>query len=75
MAPYLVLDDADCDLDPMRLFEKKTRNNQVGRPPDKRAAAAEWLTVYLMGAGQDKPVQSGTVFRGRQAVRDARQDA
>ena len=73
VAPYLMLDDADADLDPMRLFEKKAKTNRVGRPPDKRAAACEWLATYLMAAGQ--PVLGSTVFEGRQAVRDDVQDA
>jgi hypothetical protein len=48
--PLLVEDEELEVFDPMRLFEKK-KNETVGRPPDKRAAAAEWLTQYLAGNG------------------------
>lgn len=44
--------------DPMRLFANKTPG-KVGRSPDKRAAAGEWLTVYLATAGG--PVAAGLV--------------
>jgi hypothetical protein len=49
--PMLVEDEELMAFDPMRLFESKTQPNKVGRPPDKRAAAAEWLTTYLADAG------------------------
>jgi hypothetical protein len=60
VAPFLETDDLDADMDPMRLFEKKQNSKTIGRPPDKRAAACEWLTTYLISAGA--PVASGTVF-------------
>src|SRR5215468_3189848 len=37
--PALVY-DSECEFDPMRLFENR-KSQTVGRPPDKRAAAAE----------------------------------
>jgi hypothetical protein len=45
----------------MRLFDKPkpTTTPTIGRPPDKRAAAAEWLTTYLADAG--KPVKASTI--------------
>jgi hypothetical protein len=42
--------------DPMKLFQSKNQPGKVGRPPDKRAAAAEWITTYLAEAGG--PVKS-----------------
>lgn len=57
--PYLVMDDELMAFDPMRLFATKKGDGKVGRPPDKRAAAAEWLTTYLAAAGA--PVHSGKV--------------
>ncbi len=56
--PMLVVDDELMAFDPMRLFAK-TEGNKAGRPPDKRAAAAEWLTTYLADAGG--PVKSSTI--------------
>jgi hypothetical protein len=51
--PYLEVDEEMMAFDPMRLFEGKAQPNEkkTGRPPDKRAAAAEWLTTYLADAG------------------------
>lgn len=48
--PLLLVDDELMAFDPMRLF-KDDKKGKVGRPPDKRAAAAEWLTNYLATAG------------------------
>ncbi|CAB4197671.1 AAA domain containing protein [uncultured Caudovirales phage] len=56
--PLLIVDEELMAFDPMRLFQKK-QGTKVGRPPDKRAAAAEWLTNYLSSAG--KPVHSGKI--------------
>jgi hypothetical protein len=56
--PSLVMTDEDVDFDPMRLFEK--RSGGVGRPPDKRSQAAQWLTEYLLNSGQ--PVQAGKIL-------------
>jgi hypothetical protein len=44
--PSLIYKD-EMEFDPMRLFDRKKTDAGVGRPPDKRAAAAEWLTNYL----------------------------
>jgi hypothetical protein len=58
--PALVLDDELSGFDPMRLFQSKHQpGRSVGRPADKRAAAAEWLTNYLATAA--KPVHSGKI--------------
>jgi hypothetical protein len=57
--PVLMLDDELIAFDPMRLFQTKNQPGKVGRPADKRAAAAEWLTTYLADAG--KAVQSSKI--------------
>lgn len=57
--PLLVVDQELAAFDAMRLFAKKESSSKVGRPPDKRAAAAEWLTTYLAEAGG--PVKSSVV--------------
>jgi hypothetical protein len=57
--PSLIVDEELQAFDPMRLFLKPSDKKSTGRPPDKRAAAAEWLTTYLANAG--KPVLSGTI--------------
>lgn len=57
--PYLLLEDEEVDYDPLRLLVIET-SGRTGRPPDKRAAAAEWLTNYLYAAGQ--PVPAGKVI-------------
>jgi hypothetical protein len=67
VAPFLELDDLDCDIDPMRLFEKRTVNGKVGRPPDKLAAACEWLTTYLIAQGE--PTPAGTVMEDAKQYR------
>jgi hypothetical protein len=57
--PFLAVDQELAAFDPMRLFESKSQPGKVGRPPEKRAAAAEWLTNYLAQAGG--PVLSSTI--------------
>jgi hypothetical protein len=59
--PLLVVDEELMAFDAMRLFskDKDDKSGKVGRPPDKRAAAAEWLTTYLAEAGE--PVKGSTV--------------
>lgn len=58
--PLLIEDQELMAFDPMRLFESAAKSTaKIGRPPDKRAAAAEWVTQYLAKAGG--PVKSGTV--------------
>jgi hypothetical protein len=49
--PFLSFIDELDAFDPMRLFESKLKPGAVGRPPDKRAAAAEWLTTFLATNG------------------------
>lgn len=61
--PKLVF-DSEIEYDPMALLVTPSR--PVGRPPDKRAAAAEWLTEYLVVAGG--PVLVGTIKAGALAV-------
>jgi putative DNA primase/helicase len=56
--PSLIL-QGECEFDAMRLLSSKG-TTKVGRRPDKRAAAAEWLTQYLAAAG--KPVKAGEVI-------------
>ena len=65
--PLLVIDSEEGRIDPIRLVQSKvTSTGKVGRPDDKRAAAAEWLTKYLMKAGG--PVKATTIYE------DAKQD-
>jgi putative DNA primase/helicase len=61
--PSLVVEDELMAFDPMRLFEKKKGDAKIGRPNDKRQAAAEWLTKYLAKAivAGDAPVLSSKV--------------
>jgi len=56
--PFLVVEEEIAVFDAMRLFTAK-KTDRIGRPPDKRAAAAEWLTTYLVAAAA--PVHSGKV--------------
>jgi hypothetical protein len=59
--PYLVFSEELDAFDPMSLFKKQggALPGKIGRPPEKRAAAAEWLTHYLLSKGG--PVPAGTV--------------
>lgn len=59
--PFLMYDDELASFDPMSLFlsKKQPGARTVGRPADKRQAAAEWLTNYLAAAG--KPVHAGKI--------------
>lgn len=50
----------ETEFDPMRLLGDNGEPNKVGRRPDKRAAAAEWLTQYLADKG--KAVKAGLVM-------------
>lgn len=63
--PLLVF-DAFVEFDASRLLKYDAKVGQVGRPPDKREQAAEWLTNYLYDFG--KPVGAGTV------IEDAKQN-
>jgi hypothetical protein len=58
--PYLEVEKERPEFDWFRLFEgeKKNQDKTIGRPPDKRAAAAEWLTTYLAENG---PTLSSTI--------------
>lgn len=55
---YLVYSRTDEDFDPRDLLQ--VTKGVTGRPPDKRAAAAEWLTNYLASAGE--PVKAGDIL-------------
>lgn len=58
--PALV-QQGECVFDPIRLVATDRRSSSVrGRPPDKRAAACEWLTNYLWEA--KVPVRAGKVM-------------
>jgi hypothetical protein len=58
--PFLNLDEELEAFDPMRLFQsKQVAARAVGRPADKRQAAAQWLTHYLAKAG--KAVHAGKI--------------
>lgn len=52
--PSLVFDEELDFFDPMAFF-KKEGGHGPGRPPDKKAAAAEWLSNYLAQAGGPVP--------------------
>jgi hypothetical protein len=59
--PYLEMDDEIPDFDAIDLVSnKKNAPGTTGRPPDKRAAAAEWITNYLAEA--EGPVLSSQVL-------------
>jgi hypothetical protein len=49
--PALLYQD-DVIFDPIRLLVKQNEDSKIGRPNDKRAAAAEYLTSYLYTAHQ-----------------------
>jgi putative DNA primase/helicase len=55
--PVLEYDDELQSFNPMKLFEKP-KDGKSGRPPDKRADAAEWLTQHLATNG---PMKAGVV--------------
>lgn len=57
--PLLIYEDSVPGFDAMKMFSKPSSHGIVGRPPDKRAAAAEWITNYLANAGG--PVLSKTI--------------
>ena len=57
--PFLV-QDSEGPFDPIRLVSQKQGHGKVGRPADKRAQAAEWLTNYLAEKGE--PVKAGDVY-------------
>jgi hypothetical protein len=56
--PRLVYDEELVGFDPMTMYTKP--KGTIGRPPDKRAAAAQWLSEYLAMAGG--PVLAGQIF-------------
>lgn len=55
-----IVAEGECEFDARKLLSQESEKGKVGRPPDKRASAAEWLTMYLYGEG--KPVKAGTVM-------------
>jgi hypothetical protein len=51
--PFLEVDSEMAAFDPMRLFaDRKKGETKIGRPPDKKAQAAEWLATYLAEHGE-----------------------
>jgi AAA domain len=56
--PLLLFDADQQKFDAMLLFN--SRPGETGRPADKRASAAKWLTTYLVAAGA--PVPSKKVY-------------
>jgi hypothetical protein len=58
VVPKLVFDEELTAFDAMSMYRRE--KGSIGRPPDKKAAAAEWLANYLALAG--KPVLSSVVF-------------
>jgi len=59
--PLLIYQD-ELEFDPRRLLQVDRHTARgVGRPPDKRAAAAEWLTNYLWLAWDCQPVPVGKI--------------
>lgn len=57
--PFLIYGD-EIDFDPRKLITVQ-RHGKAGRPPDKRAAAAEWLTNYLWLMCDCKPTAVGKI--------------
>ena len=55
-----LLYDKEIEFDPMQ-FLQRAKEGRTGRPPDKRAAAAEWLTNYLYAA----------IYKGLPETKDA----
>jgi hypothetical protein len=66
--PFLLCHGEMSSFDPMSLFHGY-KQGITGRPPDKRAAAAEWLTNYLAAA--NKPVPSGKILEDAKQYRMA----
>ena len=56
----LVAEKEEVEFDARRLLAQKEGTGTPGRKPDKRADAAEWLTMYLVDKGA--PVKSGDVM-------------
>lgn len=58
--PSLVFEEELFGFDAMSLVSKPKGHTTQGRPPDRRSAAAEWLTNYLATAGG--PVLSAKIY-------------
>lgn len=76
--PTLV-QDYEGPMDAIRLVSSQRETGKVGRPADKRAQAAEWLTNYLADAGE--PVKASAIYEDalqhgmtRRTLRRAAQD-
>lgn len=68
--PYLLYDN-ELDFDPSRMFGKPVDPSRVGKHgprPDKRAAAAEWITNQLWTVYKGKPAPAAKI------IEDAKQD-
>jgi hypothetical protein len=55
-----LMPQGECEFDPIRLLQTKGGDVKRGPKPDKRAAAAQWLTEFLAAA--KGPVPAGDVF-------------
>lgn len=62
--PSLVV-QGETTFDPMRLLQTKATDAKPGPKPDKRAAAAEWLTMHLFAYG---PLAAGKLFDDAKAA-------
>jgi hypothetical protein len=58
--PYLLKQDEEIDFNAIGLVVGEGGSGKIGRPNDKRASAAQWLTDYLYSAGD--PVLSSVVI-------------
>lgn len=61
----LLLPQGETEFDPMRLLVKDRSSSTVGRPPDKQAAAADWLSNHLYAFG---PLKAGKLFEDAKQV-------
>ena len=76
--PYLLFEE-ECEFDPMTLVVTDRKTGVNGRPPDKRAAACEWLTnimVKMGGKGKASEILAlaQSVGMNTKTVRRARTD-
>lgn len=59
--PNLVV-QGECEFDPLRLLSDSGEPTTVGRRPDKKHAANEWLTERLWNNGDHKPVKANLML-------------
>jgi hypothetical protein len=58
--PFL-MNKGEVEIDPKRLLGDGTDENKVGRRPEKRAAASEWLATRMMAKG-GKPIPAKDIL-------------